>query len=227
MLPITAYKDAHKGETAIIIGNGPSLMGVPVEFLQSYLSFGANRIWRLFWPTYYVCTDPLDVEKNLEVIKAMLTPKFIRAGFGVGYPIDVILDNHHPDWNSFTPDPTRPMYDGCTVSYVALELAYWMGFETVLLVGVDHRYTWDGPRLQTIVSDGSPDLNHFAPDYLKPGEKWQPPNLKRMEHAYAHAREAYEADGRRIINLTANSALEVFEKQELSLWQRQSITAKF
>jgi hypothetical protein len=203
------------------------LADVPLEFLQSYPSFGANRIWRIFQPKYYVCTDPLDAKKNLDVIRAMLCPVFLREGFGVGYPIDVILDNHHPQWNTFTPDPRYPVYDGCTVTYVALELAYWMGFTTVLLVGVDHRYTWDGPRLQTIVSDGSPDLNHFAPDYLRKGEKWQPPNLARMEAAYKIARAAYEADGRKIYNLTENTALDVFEKQEIALWQRQYITAKY
>jgi len=95
-----------------------------------------------------------------------------------------------------------------------------MGFTTVLLVGVDHRYTWSGPRLQTIVSDGGPDPNHFAPDYLQKGEQWQPPNLLRMEHAYTLARAAYETDGRKIINLTENSALEVFEKRELEYARR-------
>jgi hypothetical protein len=75
--------------------------------------------------------------------------------------------------------------------------------------------------LQTIVSDGSPDVNHFSPNYLEKGEQWQPPNLARMEHAYTLAREAYEADGRRIINLTANTALDVFEKGELEYAYRE------
>jgi hypothetical protein len=54
-----------------------------------------------------------------------------------------------------------------------------------------------------------------------------------MEQAYKLARAAYEADGRRIINLTPDSALDVFEKASLDevregveAWQKPFITAK-
>lgn len=216
MRPLNYYKDLHKGESVIIIGNGPSLKHVSNDFLASMPSFGSNRIWRKFKPTYHVISDPLDVKKNMSYLMSLDTPKFIQSTFGIEYPIEIIYNNSHPDWNSFTPDPTKPMYDGCTVTYVCLELAYWMGFATVYLVGVDHRYTWEGPRLQTIIVDkDTVDPNHFIPDYHMPGEAWQPPNLKRMEHGYRLAKAAYEADGRKIINLTENTALDVFEKESM------------
>ena len=217
MIPVTNYKDLHKGESCIISGNGPSLDAIPVSFLESMPTFGTNRVYLKYQPTYYVCTDPLDVKKSIEYILALDTPKFIQARFRIDYPLNIIYSASHPGWNTFTPDPTMFMYDGCTVTYVCLELAYWMGFETVYLVGVDHRYTWKGPRIQTIVWDGRPDPNHFGDEYLKEGERWQPPNLKRMEHAYKLAREAYEADGREIINLTEGTALDVFKKQSMEL----------
>jgi len=217
MLPVTHYKDLHKGESCIIIGNGPSLDNVPNSFLSSMPSFGSNRGYIKFKPTYYVCTDPLDVKKNIDWIKAIKTPKFIQAGFRIDYPLNIIYSPSNPGWKTFTPDPTRFMYDGCTVTYVCLELAYWMGFTTVYLVGVDHRYEWEGPRLQTIIWEGGPDPNHFGDNYLHEGEKWQPPNLKRMEHSYKLAREAYKKDGRKIINLTENTALDVFPCRSLAV----------
>jgi hypothetical protein len=217
---VDRFQNAHAGESCIVIGNGPSLACVPDVFLLSLPTFGANRIWRKFEPTYYVCTDPLDVAKNMKYILARKEPKFVQSTFGIEYPIEVIYQAGAQGWNKFTPDPTQPMFDGATVTYVSLELAYWMGFTTVYLVGVDHRYHWKGSRYKgsqviTITADGSPDPNHFIPNYHLPGEQWQPPNLKRMEQAYKLARAAYEADGRRIINLTPDSALDVFEKASL------------
>ncbi len=38
-------KDRHKGKTCIITGMGPSLEGVPNKFLESYITFGVNKIW--------------------------------------------------------------------------------------------------------------------------------------------------------------------------------------
>lgn len=216
---ILKYKDLHKGEPAIVIGNGPSLALHSDEILSRYPSFGSNRIWRKFEPTYYVCSDPLDCNKNMDYIGQREGPKFVNAKFAGllgAYPLEFVYSSRDPEWNKFTPDPTKRMYDGCTVTYVSLELAYWMGFTTVYLVGVDHRYEWEGPRLQTIiVGDGDKDPNHFIPDYHLPGEMWQPPNLARMEQSYLYARAAYEADGRTIINATIQSSLDVFEKGEL------------
>lgn len=214
---ILKFKDAHKGETCLVIGNGPSLALRSNEFLARWPSFGSNRVWRKFEPTYYVCTDPLDVEKNMDYILSRSGPKFIQSTFGIDYSLEIIYRSKDPGWATFTPNPTKPMYDGCTVTFVCLELAYWMGFTTVYLVGVNHDYTWEGPRLQTItVGEDYKDPNHFIPDYHQPGELWQPPNLKRMEHGYRLARDAYKKDKRKIINLTIDTKLDVFErKQEL------------
>jgi hypothetical protein len=137
----------------------------------------------------------------------MPVPRFVRSGHNVqGYQIEVILQCRAAGWKQFTPDPTKPMYDGCTVTYIALELAYYMGFTTALMIGVDHSYSWKGKRFQPQYGDGH-DKNHWAPDYHLPGEMWLPPNLPRNEHSYGLARAAYEADGRKIINLTQPTAL--------------------
>ena len=215
----TRFKNAHSGETCLVIGNGPSLKNVPLDFLRFYPSFGSNRIWRIFQPTYYCCTDPLDLAKNRDVINAMTCPKFVRAGNDVdGYQLEVVLDNHHPAWLTFTYDPAvPPIYDGCTVTYIALQLAYYMGFTTVGLVGVDHRYTWKGDRFTQQVGDGN-DPNHWAADYHLPGEIWQPPNLARNEVSYGIAQKVYSEAGRRIINLTEGSALSVFPKDTVANW---------
>lgn len=217
------FKDAHRGETGIVIGNGPSLKNVPLDFLKSRPSFGSNRIWRIFQPTYYCCTDPLDLAKNRDEINAMTGPKFVRSGNNVdGYQLEVVLQSRHPAWMTFSKDPSQPIYDGCTVTYVALQLAFYMGLETILLVGIDHRYKWSGDRFTVQVGDGN-DPNHWAADYHLPGEIWQPPNLARNEQSYKIAKEAFEKAGRRIINLTEGTALDVFDKGNLRDWVAESV----
>ena len=57
----TTFADTHSGEVCVVVGNGPSLRGVPVEFLKKHKTFGTNRIYLLpgFTATYYTSVNPL------------------------------------------------------------------------------------------------------------------------------------------------------------------------
>ena len=198
-------KDRHKGETCIITGMGPSFEYVPNEFLESYVTFGVNKIWlKEFSPTYYVATDPwmnpytrwMD---DMRCRDYFLLPSFAR---GVGGSTPVVYKNDAPE--EFTHDPRVSMRKGYgTVVHVALRFAYLMGFTTALLVGLDH-------------TGGT----HFHPAYDQWGAKrtykW---NKKGVEQGFQLARDEYEADGRRIINLTPGTMCDIFEKQDIELWQ--------
>jgi hypothetical protein len=83
-------------------------------------------------------------------------------------------------------------------------------------VGVDHRYTFEGePNEENILVGDDP--NHFDPDYFR-DQSWHNPDLEKSEEAYVMALDAYSAMGRYIINLTPNTALDVFEKGGLDAW---------
>ncbi|MCI0892682.1 MAG: hypothetical protein J4N65_09025, partial [Chloroflexi bacterium] len=103
------------------------------------------------------------------------------------------------------------VFEGGTVTYVALQAAYWMGFQEVILVGVDHRYSTAGPANAMVVSQ-SDDPDHFDPEYFGRGFRWQLPDLEASERSYRLARAAFEADGRRIVDATVGGQLEVFPK---------------
>ncbi len=77
---------------------------------------------------------------------------------------------------------------GGTVTNVALQLAYHLGYARVLLVGVDHRFSYEGAPNQELLS-GAPDANHFAPAYFGKGVRWNAPNLEQSERDYAMARK--------------------------------------
>jgi hypothetical protein len=116
---------------------------------------------------------------------------------------------------NFCPKITGRIFEGFTVTYVALQLAYHMGFDQVILVGVDHNFVTQGPANQAIISQGD-DPNHFAPNYFGKGFKWQLPDLVGSERAYLMARNAYSQASREILDATMDGKLSIFPKVSYS-----------
>lgn len=207
--------NTHKGETGVVVCNGPSLNKVPLDFLSAYPTFGTNRIFlhEQFKPTYYVSVNPLVLEQSAEGIASLECMKFVRQGFEDKFGAVPLRSASTP---LFMYNPLQWIYEGYTVTFVCLQLAFYMGFTTVLLVGLDHRFEYDGDPNEQQTFKGK-DVNHFHPDYFT-GLQWNLPDLEASEHAYGLAEEAYSAVNRQVINLTPGTALEVFEKGMLSKW---------
>lgn len=205
----------HFGEVGLVIGNGPSLKDVPLEFLQKYPSFGSNRIYlrKGFTPTYYVCVNPLVLDQFAEDIEKLECLKFLGEHAHTGNHITL----HSAPTPMFSYAPRSWIYEGHTVTFVSLQLAFYMGFQVVLLVGVDHKYEFTGKPNEASLATGK-DPNHFDAEYFS-GVVWNNPDLERSAHAYRLAQVAYERNERRIVNLTADTALDVFDKMELSEWK--------
>ena len=97
------------------------------------------------------------------------------------------------------------------MTYCALQVAFHLGFDEVILVGVDHFFERTGaPDL--LVVESRDDVNHFHPDYFGSGVRWQYPNLERSEQSYRLARSVYERNHRRVRDATIGGRLTVFEK---------------
>lgn len=205
--------ERHRGQTCIIIGNGPSLRSVPNALLEKLPTFGSNRIFLRFTPTYYFAVNPLVVEQNKGDIRRLKSKaRFVREGMG----LTDCYELHSMGAPMFSFNPCAYIYEGFTVTFVAMQLAFFMGFKTILLVGVDHRYLFDGGPNEQNVWQGD-DPNHFDPNYFK-GHQWHNPDLERSEQAYTMAREVFDNNGVRCINLTEGTALDVFEKGSVAQW---------
>jgi hypothetical protein len=96
-----------------------------------------------------------------------------------------------------------------------MQLAYFMGFSEVILIGVDHSFTTQGPAHKEVVSEGS-DPDHFDPNYFGKGFRWQLPDLAQSEKGYAELKKMFEEDNRRILDATVNGKLNVFPKVDFS-----------
>jgi hypothetical protein len=207
-------KNIHEGYTGIVIGNGPSLKDVSNDLLNVYPSFGTNKIYLKegFTPTYYVCINPYVCEQvEKEIPEWPDVVKFARAGFMQDKALQLNSVGTHLPTFSYTPD--IQIYEGFTVTNVCLQLAFYMGFDTILLYGVDHRFEVKG-KSNTVQEAKGDDPNHFHPKYFTDGNLWQLPDLYMSEQYYRLANNIFREHGKRIINLTKDSALEVFEKVE-------------
>jgi len=215
---LAALKDIHKGERCFIIGNGPSLRATDLKKLRNELTFGLNRIYLLFpelgfTTTYFLSMNDLVIEQCAAEILALPIPKFLtwRARRFLQPTADTNFLYTTYTGPKFARDMTGRLWEGATVTYVALQLAYHMGFEKVILIGVDHNFVTKGDANKTITSQGD-DPNHFDPNYFGKGFKWQLPDLETSERAYHMARAAYEADGRTVLDATIGGKLTVFPK---------------
>ncbi len=220
------WKDRCRGQRAFIIGNGPSLNQTDLSKLRGEFTFGLNRIFLMF-PTLgfqtscLVSVNDLVIEQSLSDITALSIPTFLswrshrffpQSSAARVSPMFLYTTYESP---IFQRDARRRMWEGATVTYVALQLAYFMGFQQVILIGVDHNFTSKGEANKTVVSQGD-DPNHFSPAYFGKGFRWQLPDLDTSEIGYCMARKAYERDGRTVLDATIGGKLTVFPKAEYS-----------
>jgi len=219
---LAGFKNIHKGRRAFIIGNGPSLKQTDLANLRNEFTFGMNRIYLLFpqlgfQTTYFAATNDLVIEQFHQDILALRMPKFLawrsHRHFSKDLPLSAIPTFLYTSYTGprFSPDVRGRVWEGATVTNVALQLAFHMGFEQVILIGVDHNFTSKGQANQTVVSQGD-DPNHFMPNYFGQGVKWQLPDLDTSEVGYIMSREAYRKAGREILDATVGGKLTVFPK---------------
>jgi hypothetical protein len=200
-------------KTCLVIGNGPSLAGVPNKFLARFSTFGSNRIYLKFVPEVYACVNPLVTRQYRIEIVEMKNEKYIDSITSDLIPdCFKIRDLHRPEFS------TVPGFYGAgyTVTSVLLQIAYWYGYKRVGLIGVDHRYTFEGKPNQELTA-GAVDPNHFDSSYFS-NVQWNAPDLKKSEVAYKLAKEAFEEAGGEVINLSPESALNVFKRGDWREW---------
>ena len=219
MANLARLKNIHMGERAFIIGNGPSLKQTDLSRLKNEFTFGLNRIYLMFpelgfGTTYFVAVNDLVIEQCVQDICALPMPKFLswrtHNTFHSGpLPANFLYTTY--DNPAFAGDVRGRVWESATVTYVALQLAFHMGFAQVILVGVDHNSNVAGKANTTIVSQGD-DPNHFNPGYFGKGFRWQLPDFETSEIGYRLARKAFEADGRQVLDATIGGKLAIFPK---------------
>lgn len=215
------FRARHKGEDLILICNGPSLNKTDFGKLRKKNIMGLNKIYLGFskyklYPRYYLAVNQQVISQSSSAIKDLKCVNFIASGDYHGK----IQSSTLTHWikadlppMGFSKDICLGMHQGWTVTHAALQIAYFMAFQRVIIIGMDHRYQYEGLPNELKEMSG-PDPNHFCSDYFQ-GCLWNNPDLGQAEEAYRIAKHAYEEAGRSIIDCTVDGACEVFEKRSL------------
>jgi len=227
---IAALKDIHRGKRCFIIGNGPSLNELDLSKLKDEYTFGVNSIYLNvdqmgFSPTYYVIEDYLIAEDKADAINKYSGSEIKFFGSYLEYVLKKdsksLVVNVHVNYEAdnyvplFSTNAVRRLGVGGSVTFMCLQIAYYMGFKDVYMIGFDHNYK--EPSESDIVKDGyvvsnTEDNNHFSKAYVGKGTRWHLPQLERMEVGFAAADKAFRADDRKVLNATKGGRLEVFER---------------
>ena len=69
------------------------------------------------------------------------------------------------DGINFSIDLTKGFVGGNTATYAALQIAFYMGFSKIIIIGMDHNFTHSGSPNQEGLLEGA-DPNHFDSSYF-------------------------------------------------------------
>lgn len=217
-------EDIHKGERCIIIGNGPSLTIDDLNKIN-YVSFGSNKIIRSFgqtaWrPTYYMAIDDgilYSLKDEIPYINSRYVflkcnaRSYIEKSHNTRYIFvyaPFIIDIFSTGQISFSEDISKQFGHCATVTGCQIQLALYMGFKEIILIGVDHNYNIYYNEKGEIVDNGA--VNYFYDD--EDNKYWHIPVMHQLTKAYMLCREYAERRGVKIYNATRISKLDVFER---------------
>ncbi len=212
----------YQGQKAVIVCNGPSLAKTDLSLLGEVFTFGMNKI-NLFFerndfrPSCILASDRYIIESNADFFNQTEIPLYL-SHYGLAYvkPRSTTCFLHETSYRKFARSLNMSYHAGFTVTYLAIQLAYHMGFKQVALIGCDHNFVLPNqPTDRLLTATEGNDVNHFVPNYYKKGELFGPPNLVEMEYAFGLARNIYHASGRELYNCTMGGKLELFPRMEL------------
>ncbi|MDR7239964.1 6-hydroxymethylpterin diphosphokinase MptE-like protein [Neobacillus drentensis] len=212
-------KDKHKGERCFIVATGPSLAIEDLEKLTNEVTFGMNSICLAFdetdWrPTYYGIQDENvfgRLEKQIESLDveckfiSNTIPKKVNLNLTENcylFPMNMLNHNiPHKKYNTkFSDDPFAAVYNGYSITYSLIQIAVYMGFEKIYLLGADCNYSKD-------MKHHFKEYGLVDPSFLEAGNM--------MISAYNVAKNYADTNNIKIFNATRGGMLEVFQRVDL------------
>lgn len=222
---IRRFKNIAHGGPCVVIGNGPSLRIEDLSRLHELgiPTFACNRVFLAFeqtdWrPNCYLISDERLIKTyNGEMDSFHSTicffPKRYRSQVKQGHFYNELEFDYIKE-GQFSLDAAKGVCPGGSVTTEMLQLAYYMGYSEIYLIGVDFNYQITAQNSdKTYAYQG--ENNYFIKGYLKQGEIAATPNVAANLLAFQAARSAVEAQGRIIRNATRGGKLEVFERADL------------
>jgi hypothetical protein len=202
-----SFKGKHQGELAIIACNGPGLNNVNCPEISKHVVFGLNRgyLKEDLRITYLVTEDPTIEQQFRREMEALKCEAKFSNGLHGDDVVKIFPVSMKP---CFTPDISGKIWGGNSVTFAALQVAFYLGCDPVYIVGMDHHIRYDRAKKRGhLFENKGEDPNHFRPDYFGKGVRYNHQNLEYVEGGYKLAAEAYASAGRRLRNASYPTAL--------------------
>ena len=232
---LTKLKNLYSGKRCFIIGNGPSLGYDDLQKLKKEITFGSNGIYlaKKYWnfePTYYVVNDVNYLRNHYgEIMNVDSTKIFNFAGRillknsqanKIFLYREIPYNDHYSKERDFSLNPSIRIYGGATVIYVQIQLAIYMGFKEIYLIGVDFDYG-ELSNLKIVNEESfiasKSNKKYFVDNYLKEGLVYNIPRLDDHRNSFIHAKIICDKLGVKIYNASRKTKLDVFEMVDFDL----------
>ena len=229
MKKFTSFKNKYADRRCFIVANGASLNETPLDLLDEDMSIGMNMISLIFdrvtWrPDFMVVTTTsLGDDRYRDTILAGVKESdfsFVWDAFKLDPEVNKVRNivyipvihtehiDHQDAKDDFWPKViARGISKFGTSTFSALQIAVYMGFNPIYLVGVD---------LEWKTFEGSKDVNHFDPRYnaISKTKEQYLESSRANKRAYEIAKVAADKAGVEIFNATVGGKLEVFPRVE-------------
>lgn len=230
-------KGKYKGKRVFIVGNGPSLNKTPLYLLKDEYTMCFNRfeimLERLNWtPTFFMSVDYLvmvdlikEIDEILKHCEYAFFPKVHYEGklfFKMLKKTEKILWLKPLIGRGFSLEMPGT-YNGGTVVYNAMQVLNYLGFDEIILLGVDMNYQihQTASSLNSysveVKSNNDDDPNHFDPRYFGKGKSYHQPKqfiIDNILRALDYLGKNQTKFGTNIINAGYDSKVESFPKKD-------------
>lgn len=226
---IAQLRNKHSGQRCFIVANGPSLRPEDLDLLQQRgeITFGMNRIYKLFdqtqWrPTYYVCEDELIAQSQQPEINAIeAEAKFIpielkwwhgvKIADAVYFHLNYKEEERYPC--SFSTNIAHQLDCRGTVTFSCMQLAAYMGFSEIYLLGVDHNYRVTIDINGNVITDTT-QKDYFCEGYDADIKDAVVHDMGNNTRAYMDGKKYCDSTNGKttIFNATRGGKLEVFPR---------------
>lgn len=215
-------KKLKHDDECYIVGNGPSINSYDLELIRNKDCFASNLIFKIFeetdWrPRFYFIQDRYarigDFLNNTEIKYLFIgdyfwrTRKFYNKN-AYCYHLKRVKNENEI---KFSHNVYECIYDSCTVTYTMIQMAIFMGYKKIYLLGIDHNYNFIFDKTGKVVEKNI-KKSHFFDDE-KPKEVIA--NVFMMEAGYLKAKEEAEKLDIAIFNVTRGGNLNCFLRKNL------------
>lgn len=209
-----------KRNRCFIIGNGPSLKVEDLNKLIDEDTFAANEIYKIFadtkWrPTYYLVKDRYSKSSGKDIDRLQVKNIFVGDYYLRYHEIkrkDIICIHEHYALDEknipFSDNLKKCFYSASTVTYGLMQIAAYLEYKEIYLLGFDHNYSFEFDEKGNVVKTDT-DNAHFFKDEI-PEDIIA--NVYGMTRAYESFRYYSEKKGIFVKNATRGGKLEVFHR---------------